>query len=368
MRTTFFSLLCIIASVLMHGTVVGQDSLPADPAKADGDARTVEPANDVQAPAQSGAVADTSDVQPATETMSWRLQLLCEKTAIVFKDIDTDEKYNVRPGTQGVIISARKGRIEFTCIPRENEEYLTGAVVLHADSVADSIYLSSYDGCDSVLMEPDAGAKIVRCTVIPARVHCRLTLRTGIVDYTMIRTDENGEISDTFFNMEAEHLLTLKRKHNYDFQLAKPGFDPYSFKLTVASDVDTSITQFRRKSLGRMVALSLMFPGTGQYYGDRPKPGCWYRVLALSFLGITALDGAVAGISKLTYNRYNESYAGEPDADKREKIRESRSSAKRMFYRSRSVLYGSAGVLGVIWTINIVDPLFFSIGNNTRLN
>ena len=369
MQNLTCSIVCIVLSCVIHGRVYSQDTLPVA-VQPDSTTKEVAESHGTNAVQDSSASAAPSDDSAATQSVvvesNWRLQLLCERTQMLFQDISFTDKYNVRPGTQGALLSIHEGRIEFTCTPKE-EDYASGTVVLNSNPSLDSISLSSYDECDTVYFEIDKESKLARLTVIPARISCRLTMKTGVVDYTLIRTDENGEISDTFFNVEADHPFILKRKHNYSFLLTKPGFDPYQFPIAVSGDTSLTISQFKPKNLTRMVTLSLLFPGNGQFYGDRPKAGTVYRVLGVTLLAMTVVDGAVLGISKLRYDNYNEQYKTEPNADERKKIRDSRASAKRMFYRSRTALYGITGTLGLVWTINIVDPFVFSIRNKTRL-
>ena len=239
-------------------------------------------------------------------------------------------------------------------------------MTLYVDFEKDSFALQEIKDCPASL-EVERGRKLLRISFSPKRTACKLELRTGVTDYTFIRTDEDGGRSDTALKMLPSKEVSLACGHNYIFQMQKKGFRAATFSFKTDRDTVLTYKDFRQKSRFAQAGLSLLFPGTGQYYGDRRTAGGWYRGLAITLIAVTAVDAAVLGISKGLYDDANRRYQTEADQAKRHDLDVSRSNAMSTFHIASGVFTGSSIALGFVWTINIVDPLIFSIGRNTRL-
>jgi hypothetical protein len=303
----------------------------------------------------------------------WQLQLLSGNVAFELQNMDYKESYNIRPETRGAFAVVHEDTMSFTVLPKSSD-YKGGMISLIVTPDDGSIVLHEIEDCKASL-EVNSQDKSARLTIGLKPIYGKLTYTTGVVDYTLIRKDEDDGTSDTTLKTEASCMFVVTRGHNYVFQHSKPGFIPLKRDFVFfpdstyddSSHITADVTDFMPIRRLVMVGKSALLPGNGQIYGGRRKTGLWYRGLTLSFLGLTVVSGATMGITALVYNSNNEKYPDEPDAGKRREIDESRDRARRYFHHARKAFYISAGTFGVVWTINIIDPIFFSIGKNTRL-
>jgi hypothetical protein len=309
--------------------------------------------------------AADSAAQTAPASTGWQIQVASSVNLSV--DVkNTTEHCEVRAGTEGCRVSALRDTTMIyyePSLPESNRK--GGFVFILFDSSAGKASIVEQKHCTASI-ETSAQPQTVKLSIEPYKDRIELRLVTKVDHYELRRTDEDGGKSDTTPNVSGDQMFTVAAGHNYIFTLSKPGFIVDTAKLKFDyGDTTLMIKTFLPKNSFLMAAQSLILPGWGQFYGDRPTAGKWYRGLWIGTVALTAADAGVMGISKWQYDKYNNRYPNEPSAAERAKLTKSRSDARQLFTKSYKAFLGLSGCLGIVWTFNIADPLLFSYGKTS---
>lgn len=349
--------------------VDNQPSIEKTPTSTSGETSSNGSPPKTQTPSSSASDQEGQSVAstPAQKT-EWQLEIHSEKYKLDVSDAEYREQCEVFPGAQGCRMDIIAGKNTYYFKPPREENLKSGFVKILLDPEKQTARIVEKE-CREASIEVTAQSKLIKVTILPKPSVLNVLYKTGVVDYTLVRTDEDGGgKNDTITKVLADQIFVALAEHHYNLLMKKTGFKPKKINLFFGLDDTTIIyNDFRPKNRFAMAGLSLLFPGTGQFYGDRKTPGTWYRTLGISLVSLVAIDAATMGISKLYYDNYNKQYTNESDKSKREEIDQSRAKAKNIFVATNKLLIGSSIALGVVWTFNILDPLFFSTGKKTPM-
>ena len=293
------------------------------------------------------------------------LNLVCDETSL--KGEANGAYFVVQPKTGGQLIPALEGSNSVEYSTPDGSDFKGGSFRLLVDPTACTATVQDTQQC-SVELQSSPGRRTLFAKVKPKPVKVQVTVRSRTTDYRLDCIDEDGGgTNDSLQRTPAERTMKLMTGHTYLLKFGKPGFRPGDLRMRLAYR-DTTIdivNLLKPRNRLLMSAMSLALPGWGQRYGDRPRAGRVYRGLAIVLTILTGLDAANTGFAKMTYDNLNADYVAESSADKRADIDRSRDNARRWFDISYGTFLGVSGALGLVWTINVADPLVFSIGRRT---
>lgn len=173
------------------------------------------------------------------------------------------------------------------------------------------------------------------------------------------------EGSRLFVNKEKIGLIPVSRFQyptgEYDLMVKKPGYFPLTEEFMVTLDEEITLDiQLKRKSKGKAFLFSTFIPGTGQLY-----QGYSFRGLLFLAGGLAAAYLAQDGWTKFTHSQtqyeadrdlYNNTTSG--DQAKFDALKTAAQASFDQMKADEKNLITMAGVLGAVWSINLLEVLF----------